>query len=373
MVAQGGAPRRRSTIDRQRRMSDPAANQKSLGEITMDRRTLLAAAPLLALPALARAQAPAAAPAPRPTVTAASFGTPTLASTVAADGLHFPEAPLVMKDGSVLFVQIETKQISRLKPDGTVSLIAQLDGGPNGLAIGPDKALYVANDGGRFSFAQRGEFNFPGAVPADFVGGSIQRVDIKTGKATTLYDSCDGKRLVAPDDLVFDRQGGMWISDIGKVKGDSGIYYATADGKHIKQVRGGMTATNGIGLSPDGKQLHVSEGRQLWTFDIAGPGVLGPSTSYPNGAHGTLRDRSVTDSLKVLADGKVCVCTLIVGGISIIDKAGGTEFVQFADPMTTNLAFGGADMRDAWISSSGAGKLLKVRWPYPGLKPAYSA
>jgi gluconolactonase len=337
----------------------------------MDRRTLIAAAPLLALGGLARAQTPAQPPRSPPAPIA--FPPPTLASTVAADGLHFPEAPVVMKDGSVLFVQIETRQISRLKPDGTVSLVAQLEGGPNGLAIGPDKALYVANDGGRFSFAKRGAFTFPGAAPPDFVGGSIQRVDMKTGKAVTLYDSCDGKRLVAPDDLVFDRRGGMWISDIGRTKGDSGVYYATTDGRMIRQVRGGMTGCNGIGLSPDGKQLHVSEGRQLWTFDIASPGVLGPSTSYPGGAHGTLRDRSVTDSLKVLADGKVAVCTLIVGGISIIDQAGGTEFLQFADPMTTNLAFGGADMRDAWVTSSGAGRILKVRWPYPGLKPAYSA
>ena len=228
----------------------------------MDRRTLIAAAPFLALAGLAHALTPAPAPAaPRPAPAPITFPPPTLASTVVADGLHFPEAPVVMKDGSVLFVQIEAKQISRLKPDGTVSLVAQLDGGPNGLAIGPDKALYVANDGGRFSFVKRGEFNFPGAAPADFVGGSIQRVDMKTGKAVTLYDSCDGKRLVAPDDLVFDRHGGMWVSDLGYIRGDAGVYYALPDGKGIKQVKGGMNGPNGIGLSPDGKQLHISEGR----------------------------------------------------------------------------------------------------------------
>ena len=332
----------------------------------MDRRTLLAAAPFALAPGLVRAQAPPAPPAP-------SFPPPTLAITVVAQGLKFPEAPVVMKDGSVLFVQIESRQVSRLRPDGSVALVAQLDGGPNGLAIGPDKALYVANDGGRFSFSRRGAFDFPGAAPPDFVGGSIQRVDLKTGKAVTLYDACDGKRLVAPDDLVFDRHGGMWISDIGKVRGDSGVYYATPDGRTIKQVRGGMSGVNGIGLSPDGKQLHVSEGRQLWTFDIAGPGVLGPSVSYPNAAHGMLRERSVADSLKVLADDKVCVCTLIAGGISIIDQAGATEFIQFDDPMTTNLAFGGPDMREVWVTSSGLGRIVKVRWPYPGLKPVYSA
>jgi len=328
----------------------------------MDRRTLIAAAPLLALPALARAQPPAPA-----------FPPPTLAMTTAAQGLRFPEAPVVMDDGSVLFVQIESRQVSRLKPDGAIVLVAQLDGGPNGLAIGPDKALYIANDGGRFAFVKRGGLTFPGAAPADHVGGSIQRLDLKTGKATTLYDSCDGKRLVAPDDLVFDRHGGMWISDIGKVKGDAGIYYARPDGQGIRQVKGGLTGPNGIGLSPDGRQLHVSMGRQLLTFDIAAPGVLGPSVSYPDAAHGTIRERAVVDSLKVLADGKVCVCTLIAGGISIFDKAGGVEFIQFDDPMTTNLAFGGRDMRDTWVTLSAQGRIAKVRWPYPGLKPAYRA
>jgi gluconolactonase len=329
----------------------------------MDRRTLLAAAPLLMAPRLAQAQAPGG----------PSFPPPTLAMTVVSQGLKFPEAPVVMRDGSVLFVQIEARQVSRLKPDGSVALVAQLDGGPNGLAIGPDKALYVANDGGRFSFNRRGAFNFPGAAPPDHTGGSIQRIELGTGKAVTLYDSCDGKRLVAPDDLVFDRRGGMWVSDLGKVKGDAGLYYALPDGKGIRQVKGGMNAPNGIGLSPDGRQLHVSEGRQLWTFDIAGPGVLGPSTSYPNAAHAMLRERSIADSLKVLADGKVAVCTLIAGGISIFDAAGATEFIQFDDPMTTNLAFGGADMRDAWVTSSGLGRMVRVRWPYAGLKPAYSA
>jgi gluconolactonase len=347
----------------------------------MDRRTLVAGLPLLGLAAIARAQqaqAPTAPPAPASASPAAprpafDFPPPTLPITVLAEGLKFPEAPVPMNDGSVLFVQIESKQVSRLSPDGTVSLVKQMEGGPTGLAIGPDKALYIANDGGRFSFAQRGGYNFPGAAPAEHVGGSIQRLDLKSGALTTLYESCDGKRLVAPDDLVFDHRGGMWISDIGKIKGDAGIYYALPNGKRITCAKDGMTAPNGIGLSPDGKQLHVSEGRQLWTYDISAPGTLGPNTSYPGADHAKLRERSIADSLKVQADGKVCVCTLLAGGISIIDAAGNTEFIEFADPMTTNLAFGGSGLRDAWVTLSATSRIGRVRWPYPGLKAAFSA
>jgi gluconolactonase len=341
----------------------------------MNRRKLLSALPLLGLAGIARGQQATApsAPAPPPPRPNFNFPPPTLKSILVAEGLKFPEAPVVMHDGSVLFVQIESKQISRLTPDGKVELVKQLEGGPNGLAIGPDRALYIANDGGRFSFAQSNGFNFPGRIPAGFVGGSIQRLDLKTGVLTTLYEECDGKHLIAPDDLVFDHHGGMWISEFGKAPGDAGVYYAQPDGKRIVRVKDGMSGTNGIGLSPDGKQLHVSEGRTLWTWDVISPGVVGPSKAYPSGDQGHLPNRSIVDSLKVLADGKVCVCTLIVGGISIFDAAGHAQLIQFDDPMTTNLAFGGRDMRDTWVTNSGLGKMVKVRWPYPGLKPAYRA
>ena len=340
----------------------------------ISRRDFLVTVPMLGIATAVRSQTPTpVAPAPAtPPAPQFNFPPPTLAMTLLTDGLKFPEAPVTMDDGSLLFVQIQSKQISRLTPDGKVSLVKQLEGGPNGLAIGPDKALYIANDGGRFSFVQRGDYNFPGAAPPEHTGGSIQRLDLKTGALTTLYESCDGKRLVAPDDLVFDHHGGMWISDIGK-KADGGVYYATCDGKKIVCAKP-MNSPNGIGLSPDGKQLHVSEGTQLWTFDIQKPGVLAATPkSYPNGEHAKLRERSVADSLKVQADGKVCVCTLIAGGISIIDQAGATEFMQFNDPFVTNLAFGGRDRRDCWLTLSGSGRIAKVRWPYPGLKPAYQA
>jgi gluconolactonase len=341
---------------------------------TISRREFLATVPMLSVAAAAGAQTPQSpAPAPAaPPTPQFNFPLPTLPMTMLTDGLKFPEGPVAMGDGSVLFVQIQSKQISRLTPDGKLSLVKQLEGGPNGLAIGPDKALYIANDGGRFSFADRGGYNFPGAAPPEHVGGSVQRLNLKTGELTTLYETCEGKRLVAPDDLVFDHHGGMWISDYGK-KADGGVYYASYDGKKIVCAKP-MNSPNGIGLSPDGKQLHVSERRQLWTFDIEKPGVLAATPkSYPNGQHAQLRERSVADSLKVQADGKVCVCTLIVGGISIIDKAGTTEFMQFNDPFVTNLAFGGRDLRDCWLTLSGSGRMAKVRWPYPGLKSAYRA
>jgi len=47
------------------------------------------------------------------------------------------------------------------------------------------------------------------------------------------------------------------------------------------------------------------------------------------------------------------------------------EFVATDDIFTTNIAFGGDDMMDAYICLSGSGRLVKTRWARPGLKLQY--
>lgn len=54
---------------------------------------------------------------------------------ILAEGLKFPEGPVAMPDGSIVLVEIERETISRVDPDGTVSVLAQVGGGPNGLAL----------------------------------------------------------------------------------------------------------------------------------------------------------------------------------------------------------------------------------------------
>lgn len=67
-------------------------------------------------------------------------------------GLGFPEGPVAMADGSLLFVDILKQTLSRLHPNGQIDTVASLPGGPNGLAIGPDGAAYVCNNGGIYDF-----------------------------------------------------------------------------------------------------------------------------------------------------------------------------------------------------------------------------
>src|SRR5439155_12581031 len=122
-------------------------------------------------------------------------------------GLRFPEGPVAMADGSVLVVEIAAGKITRIKSNGKKQTIANPGGGPNGLAIGPDGALYVCNNGGSFEFHRRGGLLIPGHAPPSHTGGRIERVDISTGKVELLYAECEGEHLIAPNDLVFDSSG----------------------------------------------------------------------------------------------------------------------------------------------------------------------
>ena len=67
---------------------------------------------------------------------------------VLASDLGFPEGPVYIPDGSIVFVEIRKGCLSRIDPAGTMSVVADTGGGPNGAAVGPDGCIYVCNNGG---------------------------------------------------------------------------------------------------------------------------------------------------------------------------------------------------------------------------------
>ncbi|AHG64113.1 SMP-30/gluconolactonase/LRE family protein [Advenella mimigardefordensis] len=300
----------------------------------------------------------------------------TLKGEIIARDLQFPEGPVAMPDGSVLIVEIVSGRLLRIYSDQRQEIVAHLGGGPNGLAIGPDGYCYVCNNGG-FEWHTENGFTRPLAAAADYKGGCIQRVHLESGQVDVLYSHCDGNPLHGPNDIVFDQMGGFWFTDMGRAFHDrivrGAVYYAKIDGSEIRQAAFPVLTPNGIGLSPDLSVLYVAETEtsRLWSYSILEPGILQREPwPSPNGGrllHG-LPGFQRFDSLAVEDDGNICVATLVNGGISVFSPDGELlEFHQAPENYCTNICFGGPQLRDAYITLSGYGQLMKVRWPRGGL------
>lgn len=294
--------------------------------------------------------------------------------TILATGLGFPEGPVVCPDGSILLTEIRNNRVTRVTADGTVTTLAATGGGPNGLAIGPDGAFYLCNNGG--SRYVDGHSMGQGVHP-DYKFGSVQRIT-PSGQYQTLYSECDGHSLSAPNDLVFDTHGGFYFTDLGKRyprhRDHGGIYYALPDGSSIRRIAFPFLSPNGCGLSPDGKTLYVAdtESARLWAFDIVAPGEFrAPAPFHPHSGRVIcgLPGNARFDSLAVMANGNVAVATLTASCITEISPAGDVvRSVNMPDVYPTNICFGGPDMCTAYITLSDTGRLGMMQWPEPGLK-----
>jgi gluconolactonase len=287
------------------------------------------------------------------------------------DGLRFPEGPVAMADGSVIVVELMGGCITRVQPDGTKETVATPGGSPNGAAVGPDGALYVCNSGG-WNFRDLMGFQIPETeLPEEHDGGWIERVDLDSGDVKVLYTECDGHKLIGPNDLVFDEHGGFWFTDHarnqGRVAHLGAIYYAQPDGSSIREVVFPSHGPNGIGLSPDGKTLYAAETHtgRVFSWNVTGPGELESDQGAPLCG---LPGMQLFDSLGIDSDGNVVVATLVTGCLTVISPSGEVlDQASTGDPMTTNVCWGGDDLKTAYVTCSATGRLVSIPWPRPGL------
>jgi gluconolactonase len=303
-----------------------------------------------------------------------------------ADGLKFPEGPVALADGSLLFVEVRGGTLSRVRPEGGVDVVALLNpaghGGANGAAVGPDGAVYVCNNGG-FCWSERNGMAIPldletgSNVPPGYAGGWIDRVDPATGESSVLYSDWRGRPFTGPNDIVFDTDGGFWFTDLGKSHERSwdkgGVYYARPDGSSVERPIWPMLTPNGVGLSPDESTLYVAESHtgRLWAFDLDGPGRIRPSDRGGHGGRCIANTLGHFDSLAVDAGGNIIVAAIGEGLCVVSPDGSDVSYIPMPDPMTTNICFGGPDLRTAFVTLSGSGRIVAFDWPRPGLRLAF--
>jgi gluconolactonase len=285
----------------------------------------------------------------------------------AASGFEFTEGPVWSPDGALLFSSPNTNSIYRLDPElervtlfrpksgyTGVDIGRYLQPGSNGLTFDPDGRLVVCQHGNR----------------------RILRVN-PHGDTTVIADSYEGRRLNSPNDVVCRSDGSVWFTDppFGRpgMADDpdreldfSGVFRVSPEGT-IALIDDSLEGPNGIAFSPDERTLYVGnwdpEAKVVVRYELSADGdVLDRSILFDmTGARG----EDAIDGLKVDVAGNLYVCG--PGGIWVISPEGERIDLIELPEAPHNLAFGGEDARDLYVTALTS--VYRLRTDVPGINP----
>jgi gluconolactonase len=134
-----------------------------------------------------------------------------------------------------------------------------------------------------------------------------------------------------------------------------------------------LLGPNGVGLSPEGNTVYVAETHtgRLWAWDLSAPGEVNPaagSLAVRHGGRCVVATPFSFDSLAVEEDGRIAIGALGEGIVVVTPDGEEVDVHPIPGDVTTNIAFGGADMATAVITLSRSGRLVRCQWPRPGLQ-----
>jgi gluconolactonase len=221
-----------------------------------------------------------------------------------ASDLGFPEGPVMMPDGSVVFCDGNTGELRRWK-DGALDTYAHTGGSPWGALLGSDGAIYVTQGG-----------NVPDSGDTSAICGiQVVRPD---GTVELLCAEIAGHELAGPNDLAFGPNGRLYFTDSGTEEDprhDPGapgrLFVLDSSGGEFLMERP-LTYPNGIAFDADGT-LYWTESREHRVCRLQN----GEATVFSQ-----LTDNHVPDGFAFADDGRLFVCTTISGGVTVVSPTG---------------------------------------------------
>ena len=277
--------------------------------------------------------------------------TPAIKDVVAAgtsielikEGFQGTEGPITLPDGSAIFTETQANRITRIAADGSTAAFLEDTNGANGLA-----------------------FNKSGELVAVITGKPSIAVIYPKNKARVLVDSYQGKSLGRPNDLVVDKQGGVYFTDPGPnapagqpapiSPPATAVYYLSPAGElHLLDAT--VPRPNGIQLSPDEKTLYVNNtwGEYVLAYDIKKDGAVGARRDFAKLQGFRKTDTGTSsgaDGLAVDAKGNVYVAS--TDGVQVFTKQGEALGVIALPKAPQNLAFAGPGKKVLYVVGRGS-------------------
>jgi gluconolactonase len=242
-----------------------------------------------------------------------------------ASGLGFPEGPVVMPDGRIVFCDGNVGELL-VFDNGKVGTFARMGGSPWGAVLGTDGAIYVTQGG-----------NVPGSGDTSAVSG-IQRVK-KDGSVELICSEVAGRKLFGPNDLGFGPDGRLYFTDSGSeedfrfdVRSPGRLFAIDGHGGGEMLMELPKVYPNGIAFDAK-KRLYWTESMAHRVQRLEG----GKAVTFCQ-----LSDDHVPDGMAIAADGRLFVCTTISGGVTVISPDGDVlEEIRLGEH-STNCIFAGS-------------------------------
>jgi len=239
-------------------------------------------------------------------------------------GFKFTEGPAADAEGNVYFSDIPSNRVHKVDLEGKLSTFLENSEGINGLMFDA-KGRLVACQGG---------------------SGRVVAIDLASKQIAPLSERQAEKGR--PNDLVIDREGGVWFTD----PGEKTVSYIPAGGK-AEAVLKDLPRPNGVILSPDEKTLVVlpSGSPDVLAYPVTAPGKVGEGKVFcklEQAAQGPPRGG---DGLSVDTKGNFYFTQPSLGAIQVVSPEGKTlGLIKFPEG-PANCAFGGKDLRTLYVTA----------------------
>jgi gluconolactonase len=262
----------------------------------------------------------------------------------------FMEGPSFDKSGNLYIVDIPYGRVFRIDPAGEFTLITEYDGEPNGLKIDKNGRIVIT----------------------DYKNGLVQ-LDPATGAITPLIDRRWSERFKGVNDLFFARNGDIYFTDQGQtgLHDPTGRVYRLRGNGQLDLIVGNVPSPNGLVLNGAEHILYVAvtRGNCIWRVPLMPDGTaskVGIFVQLSGGLGGP-------DGLAMDAEDNLAIAHAGLGTVWLFSRIGEPLYrIRSCEGLaTTNVAYGGPDNKDLYITESESGCVLVARLPTPG-RPMYS-
>jgi len=273
-----------------------------------------------------------------------------------ADNLGLPEGPVVLANGSWLVVEMHADRgcVTLLDEDGRLERVIARTGRPNGLAVGRDETLWVAESQER----------------------SLVHLSME-GRAETVLTGCDGEPFLFPNDLCFGPDGALYMTDSGllveewapggeiredfmEVQTDGRVYRIDPDTSEIEKLDSGFRFTNGIAFGPD-DNLYVDETLtgMVYRYRWEDGEIVGGREDFGNVAYKESTGLPVgPDGMAFGADGNLYVAVHGQGDVTVLSPEGDVvRRIETAGRQPTNVSFGRSGEQRIYVTEVEFGRV----------------